>query len=69
MGLIRRKLWLALVGMLALQVIAVHWSPAQAIFGTTDLLPGDWLLAAAASSVLLLDEARKLLLKLLRAAR
>jgi Ca2+-transporting ATPase len=56
------KLWLALVGVLALQVMAVHWQPAQAIFGTTDLLPGDWLLAAlAASSVLLLDEARKLL--------
>ena len=64
------KLWLALVGVLALQVMAVHWQPAQAIFGTTDLLPGDWLLAAlAASSVLLLDEARKLLLKLLRATR
>jgi Ca2+-transporting ATPase len=64
------KLWLALLGVLALQVMAVHWQPAQAIFGTTDLLPGDWLLAAlAASSVLLLDEARKLLLKLLRATR
>jgi Ca2+-transporting ATPase len=50
--------------------MAVHWQPAQAIFGTTDLLPGDWLLAAvAASSVLLLDEARKLLLKLLRIVR
>ena len=55
------KLWLALAGVLALQVLAVHWPPAQAIFGTTDLQLEDWLLAAlVASSVLLLDEARKL---------
>ncbi|MDP2834028.1 MAG: cation-translocating P-type ATPase [Pseudomonadota bacterium] len=57
------KLWLALAGVLALQVMAVHWQPAQAIFGTTDLTLDDWLLAAAAaSSVLLLDEGRKILL-------
>lgn len=60
------KLWLALAGVLALQVMAVHWAPAQAIFGTTDLLWQDWGLAAlAASSVLLLDEARKLVMRLL----
>ena len=54
------KLWLALIGVLTLQVIAVHWPPAQAIFGTTGLRINDWLLAASvASSVLLLDEARK----------
>ena len=53
-------MWLALAGVLALQVMAVHWPPAQAIFGTVDLRLADWLLAAAvASSVLLLDEARK----------
>ena len=56
------KLWLALASVLALQVLAVHWRPAQAIFATTDLQLGDWLLAGAvASSVLLLDEVRKLL--------
>ncbi len=56
------KLWMALAGVLALQVVAVHWPPAQALFGTTDLLLNDWLLSAAvASSVLLLDEARKIL--------
>jgi Ca2+-transporting ATPase len=61
------KLWLALAGVLALQVMAVHWQPAQAIFGTMDLTPGDWFLAvAAASSVLLLDEARKLVVRLLQ---
>ncbi|MBI1284327.1 MAG: HAD-IC family P-type ATPase [Thiobacillus sp.] len=56
------KLWMALAGVLALQVVAVHWPPAQTLFGTTDLLLNDWLLSAAvASSVLLLDEARKIL--------
>ena len=59
------KLWLALAGVLALQGVAVHWGPAQAILGTTDLTGADWLLAAAvASSVLLLDEARKLAMHL-----
>jgi Ca2+-transporting ATPase len=56
------KLWLALASVLALQVLAVHWTQAQSIFGTTDLQLGDWLLAGpVASSVLLLDELRKLL--------
>ncbi|HDP88446.1 MAG TPA: HAD family hydrolase [Thioalkalivibrio sp.] len=56
-----QKLWFALAGVLLLQVIAVHWPPAQAIFGTTDLSGTDWLLAAGvASSVLLLEELRKL---------
>ena len=64
------KLWLALAAVLALQVMAVHWQPAQSIFGTTDLLLEDWLMATlVASSVLLLDEVRKLLLKLLRVVR
>ncbi len=61
------KLWLALAGVLALQVVVVHWQPAQALFGTTGLSLQDWLLAAlVASSVLLLDEARKLLLRVWR---
>ena len=56
------KLWLALVSVLALQVMAVHWSPAQAIFGTTDLRFDDWVMATlVAASVLVLDEARKAL--------
>jgi Ca2+-transporting ATPase len=58
------KLWLALASVLALQMIVVHWSPAQALFGTTDLQWRDWLLSAVtASSVLLLDEVRKVLLR------
>ena len=61
------KLWLALAGVLVLQAVAVHWTPAQRIFGTTDLHLGDWLSAVLiASSVLLLDEARKLLQRLLQ---
>jgi Ca2+-transporting ATPase len=56
------KLWLALASVVVLQALAVHWWPAQAIFGTTDLHSRDWLLATAvAASVLLLDEVRKLL--------
>ncbi len=59
------KLWLALIGVLALQVMAVHWQPAQIIFGTTDLYLKDWLWAGlTASSVLLLDEMRKFSVKL-----
>jgi len=55
------KLWLALASVLGLQVLVVHWAPAQALFDTVDLSLADWGLATAvASSVLLLDEARKL---------
>ncbi len=61
------KLWLALGAVLGMQVLAVHWVAAQSIFDTVDLKSDDWLLAiAVASSVLLLDEARKLLMGLAR---
>lgn len=56
------KLWLALAGVLAMQVLAVHWTPAQRIFNTTDLTLPEWGIAVVvASSVLWLEEARKLL--------
>jgi len=59
------RLWLALAGVLLLQLVVVYWPPARDIFGTVALAPGDWLRAAAvASSVLLLEEGRKLLLRL-----
>jgi len=65
-----RMLWLALVAVLTLQVIVVHWPPAQAIFDTTDLSAADWLLATAvASTVLLLEEARKLAARLVVGVR
>ena len=64
------KLWLALGAVLGMQALAVHWGPAQAIFDTVDLTSDDWLLAiAVASSVLLLDEGRKLLKGLVRRKR
>jgi P-type Ca2+ transporter type 2C len=60
-----RWLWLSLATVLALQVLVVHWGPAQSIFHTTDLAPVDWGLAAlVASSVLVFDEVRKLVIRL-----
>jgi len=60
------KLWLALAGVAMMQVLVVHWAPLQRIFRTTDLAAEHWLFAiAAGSSILLLDEARKLLCHLL----
>ena len=56
-----RKLWLALIGVLSLQVAAVYWPPAQNVFTTTTLSAGDWLLASSiAASILLIEEGRKL---------
>ncbi|MBZ0096738.1 MAG: cation-translocating P-type ATPase [Sulfuricella sp.] len=55
------KLWSALIGVVGLQVVVVHWGPAQAIFSTVDLSLHDWGLAGlTAASVLVLEEARKL---------
>ena len=59
------RLWLALAGVLALQFVVVHWPPAQSIFATEALSAGDWAKCAlVASSVLFLDEARKLLVRI-----
>lgn len=59
------KLWSALIGVVGLQVVVVHWGPAQEIFHTTDLSASDWSLTfAVAASVLLFEEARKLLQRL-----
>ena len=61
------KLWLALCAVVALQVVAVHWGPAQAIFDTVDLTLSEWMAATAvASSTLFPEEARKLLLRLFK---
>lgn len=58
------KLWSALAAVLLLQVVAVHWGPAQAIFDTVDLHPSDWVIATViASTTLLFEEARKLLVR------
>jgi len=64
------KLWLALAGVVGLQVVVVHWAPAQAVFDTIDLSLRDWLWSAAiASSTLVLEETRKLGLHLLAGRR
>jgi Ca2+-transporting ATPase len=61
-----RWLWVSLGAVVALQVLVVNWGPAQLIFRTTDLTLADWGLAVlVASSVLLLDECRKLAWRLL----
>jgi len=57
-----RMLWGALAGVLVLQIAAVHWAPLQSVFQTTALSAADWLLAVmVASSVLVLEEGRKLI--------
>ncbi|WP_410499116.1 cation-translocating P-type ATPase [Chitinibacter sp. S2-10] len=58
-------LWLSLSCVLALQAIAVHWPPAQALFATHGMLWSDWpLCIAVASSIWLLEEARKYLFRI-----
>jgi len=62
-----RMLWIALIGTLALQVLAVHWPPASRVFGTTGMDLADWGPAVGvASLVLLLEEARKLGVRIIR---
>jgi P-type Ca2+ transporter type 2C len=59
-----RHLWLSLVGVLALQVAVVHVGPLQDLFDTTGLSGLQWLVCAAvASSVLWLEEARKVVVR------
>ncbi|MDB5868596.1 MAG: putative cation transport ATPase [Polaromonas sp.] len=60
-----RMLWGSLVAVLGLQALAVHWPPAQSIFGTTALSAAQWAIAiGVASSVLILEEGRKALVRL-----
>jgi len=59
------KLWAALLAVVGLQGLVVHWAPAQAIFDTVALAPAEWTAAIlVASTTLLLDELRKLILRL-----
>jgi Ca2+-transporting ATPase len=63
-------LWLSLLGVVVLQVLVVHWPPAQEVFSTTGLSLADWGIAVAvASSVLLFEEARKALARAALAAK
>jgi Ca2+-transporting ATPase len=62
-----RRLWLALFGVVGLQIVVVHWAPAQAVFDTVDLTLADWILATLiASTVLVFDEVRKLAERIVR---
>ncbi len=57
-----RALWFSLACVVLLQVLVVHWPPAQDVFSTTALSLRDWMMAAAvASAVLVFEEARKAL--------
>ena len=59
-----RMLWISLGGALLLQVLATHWPPASRLFGTTGMAWSDWGIAAGvASSVLVLEESRKLVFR------
>ena len=61
-----RMLWISLAAVLGLQAMVVHWPPAQSIFGTTTLTAAQWTIAiSVASSVLILEEGRKALVRLL----
>jgi Ca2+-transporting ATPase len=54
-------LWLAVLVSLALQILAVEWSPLQRAFGTVPLSLDEWVLCAAVSSVVVwLGEVPKL---------
>ena len=56
------KLWVAVGVVAVLQVLAVHLDPVQGVFGTADLTGTDWVaVLAVASSVLWVEELRKLL--------
>ena len=59
-------LWWSLAGVIALQVAALHWSAAQWVFETTALSLNEWLIAlAVASSILFLEEGRKLAVRMM----
>jgi len=58
------KLWMAIGGVVVLQVAAVHFDPVQDIFGTADLTLADWGVAiGVASTILWYDEIRKAILR------
>jgi len=57
-----KMLWLALASVILLQILVIHWPPAQTLFHTTALTQPEWLMAIGVSaSILLLEELRKLL--------
>ena len=64
-----KMLWTALTCTLILQIIAVQWEPAHGVFGTQSLTLSNWVLATlVASSILVLEESRKLLARVFMTA-
>ncbi len=56
-------LWASVSGVLVLQVIAVNWAPARAIFHIVELDRMDWAIVVAISgSILVIEELRKALM-------
>lgn len=59
-----RYLWTALAAVITLQVGVTHWGPMQRLFDTASISLSQWLICGAvASSILWLEELRKLLSK------
>jgi P-type Ca2+ transporter type 2C len=64
-SLTNNKLWLAVGAVVAFQALAVKWGPLQSVFDTVTLEFGQWMLCVAvAMSVLVVEELRKLTLRL-----
>ena len=62
-------LWVSLVLVLGLQVAVTHLGPVQSLFDTTSISASEWLICVAvASSILVVDEVRKLIARLRIAA-
>lgn len=60
-----KLLWASLLGVLALQLVAIYWPPAQELFGTVSLTGADLVVACGVSaSILFLEEARKLTMRI-----
>jgi len=65
--LTNHRLWLALAFVVALQIAVVEVPALHGLFKTTDLDAGSWLLAiAVASTILILEESRKLAVRIVR---
>jgi Ca2+-transporting ATPase len=61
-----KMLWLAILGVILLQILVIHWPQARYIFHTTALSPKDWLIATGtAGTIQAFEELRKQLSGLL----
>jgi Ca2+-transporting ATPase len=59
-----KQLWGALAAVLALQVAVTHFGPMQRLFDATSISASQWVVCIlVASSVLWLEEARKMVLR------